>query len=148
MTQDIEPALLKPIAPAGPDAVLHDMPFARFLGVKLALAGDELTAHLPYAPHLIGNPMIPALHGGVIGAFMEITAMAQLAMSEKIGHLPKPIDVSVQYLRSGKPVETFARAIVNRVGKTVANVEVQAWQELRGEPIATLQAHFLVAPAA
>lgn len=146
MTQDIEPAPLHPITPAGPETVLHDMPFARFLGVKLALAGDELTAHLPYAPHLIGNPMIPALHGGVIGAFMEITAMAQLALSEKIGHLPKPIDVNVQYLRSGKPVETFARAIVNRVGKTVANVEVQAWQDLRGEPIATLQAHFLVSP--
>ena len=148
MTQDIEPALIRTLAPAGPDTVLHDMPFARFLGVRLALAGDELTAHLPYAPHLIGNPMIPALHGGVIGAFMEITAMAQLALSEKIGHLPKPINVSVQYLRSGKPVETFARAVVNRVGKTVASVEVRAWQALQGEPIATLQAHFLVAPSA
>ncbi len=145
MTQDIEPAHIQPLEPAGPDSVLKAMPFARFLGVRLNLAGDELTAHLPFAAQLIGNPMIPALHGGVIGAFMEITAMAQLALSEKFDHFPKPIDVNVQYLRSGKPVETYARAIVNRVGRTVANVEVSAWQEVRDEPIATLQAHFLVA---
>ena len=126
-------------------ALLQAMPFARFLGVELELAGDELTARLPYADPLIGNPMIPALHGGVIGAFMEITAMAQLGLSEKFETPPKPINVNIQYLRSGKPVPTFARAVLNRVGRTVANVEVAAWQEHRHQPIATLQAHFLLA---
>lgn len=124
--------------------MLQTMPFALFLGVRLELAGDELTGHLPFTTPLIGNPMIPALHGGVIGAFMEITAMAQLALSEKFDHVPKPIDVNIQYLRSGKPMETYARAALNRVGRTVANVEVAAWQEHRDQPIATLQAHFLI----
>jgi uncharacterized protein (TIGR00369 family) len=127
-----------------PETVLRTMPFAAFLGVKLSLAGDELTARLPFQDKLIGNPMIPALHGGVIGAFMEVTAMAQLALSENFDHIPKPIDVAVQYLRSGKTVDTFARAVLNRVGRTVANVEVSAWQEQRDQPIATLQAHFLI----
>ena len=134
---------LQPPAKCDPDAVLKDIPFAAFLGVRLELAGDELTAHLPFAAHLIGNPMIPALHGGVIGAFMEITAMAQLALHGKFDHIPKPIDVNVQYLRSGKPLDTYARAIVKRVGRTIASVEVSAWQENRQNPIATLQAHFL-----
>ncbi|MDV6332864.1 PaaI family thioesterase [Asticcacaulis sp. 201] len=125
--------------------LLNGMPFAAFLGVRLDLAGDELTAHLPFAQHLIGNPMIPALHGGVIGAFMEITAMAQLALHKNFEHAPKPIDVTVQYLRSGRPEETYARAVVNRVGRTVANVEVTAWQDQIAHPIATLQAHFLLA---
>lgn len=136
----MNPSLLR----SNPDAILSAIPFAGFLGVKLELAGDELTGHLPYADPLIGNPMIPALHGGVIGAFMEITAMAQLALSEKFDHVPKPIDVNIQYLRSGKPIATYARAVLNRVGRTVANVEVTAWQEQREHPIATLQAHFLV----
>lgn len=127
-----------------PQAVLASIPFTAFLGVRLELAGDELTAHLPFADKLIGNPMIPALHGGVIGAFMEITAMAQLAFSEKFDHIPKPINVTVQYLRPGKPVDTYARAVLNRVGRTVANVEVSAWQEQMLHPIATLQAHFLI----
>jgi uncharacterized protein (TIGR00369 family) len=127
-----------------PETVLRTMPFAAFLGVKLSLAGDELTARLPFQDKLIGNPMIPALHGGVIGAFMEVTAMAQLALSENFEHIPKPIDVTVQYLRSGKASDIFARAVVNRVGRTVANVEVSAWQDHRHQPIATLQAHFLM----
>lgn len=145
MTQDIEPALTRSIEPLGPEAVLKMIPFATFLGMKVELAGDELTGHLPYSPHLIGNPMIPALHGGVIGAFMEMTAMAQLSLNEKFSHVPKPIDVSVQYLRSGKPMDTYARATVNRVGRTVANVEVMAWQDQKSLPIATLQTHFLIA---
>ncbi|MBP2158939.1 MULTISPECIES: PaaI family thioesterase [Asticcacaulis] len=144
MTQDIAPALTRPIERLNPEDVLKAIPFAGFLGMRLDLAGDELTARLPYAPHLIGNPMIPALHGGVISAFMEMTAMAQLFLSETFHHVPKPIDVSIQYLRSGRPVDTFARAIVNRAGRTVANVEVQAWQEQRSQPIAKLQTHFLI----
>ena len=73
-----------------------------------------------------------------------VAAMAQLAFSEKFDHIPKPIDVTIQYLRSGKPVHTYARAVLNRVGRTVANVEVSAWQEQKDHPIATLQAHFLI----
>ena len=133
---------LQPAARCDPDALLKDIPFGAFLGVRLELAGDELTAHLSFAAHLIGNPMIPALHGGVIGAFMEITAMAQLALHGNFDHI-KPIDVNVQYLRSGKPLDTYARAIVKRVGRTISSVEVSAWQENLHGPIATLQAHFL-----
>ena len=134
---------LQPPTRCDPDAVLKDIAFAAFLGARLELAGDELTARLPFAPHLIGNPMIPALHGGVIGAFMEITAMAQLKLHGNFDHIPKPIDVNVQYLRSGKPLDTYARATVKRVGRTISSVEVSAWQENHHNPIATLQAHFL-----
>ena len=130
----------------GPQKVIETLPFARFLNVSLKLCGDELTMSLPYRPELIGNPLIPALHGGVIGAFMEMTAMAQLAYKEKFDHLPKPINATVQYLRTGKALETFARAKLKRVGRTIANVEVSAWQEEMAAPIASLQAHFLLVP--
>ena len=130
------------MTPSDP-CLLDTYPFARFLGIELDIA-EIVTARLPFAPHLIGNPMIPALHGGVIGAFMEIAAMAQLAHGEKLVKIPKPINVSVQYLRSGKPVDTFARATVNRVGRTIANVEAFAWQDTPDHPIATLQVHFLM----
>jgi uncharacterized protein (TIGR00369 family) len=120
------------------------LPYAHFLGVKVELAGDEMTAILPFAQHLVGNPMLPALHGGVIGAFMEMTAMAQLALSERRSRLPRPIGVTVEYLRSGRPLTTYARARVKRVGRRIANVDVEAWQESRAAPIATLHANFLL----
>jgi acyl-coenzyme A thioesterase PaaI-like protein len=126
-------------------AVLARIPYARFLGLRAELHGDEMTAILPYAEHLIGNPTLPALHGGVIGAFMEITALAQLSISQNLTRQPRPIDVTVEYLRSGRPVDTYARASLKRVGGRVANVYVEAWQGLRAAPIAALHGHFLIA---
>ncbi len=130
---------------ATPAFHIDALPYARFLGVRIDLAGDELTGILPFADHLVGNPILPALHGGVLGAFMEMTAMAQLALMERRSRLPRPIGVTVEYLRSGRPLTTYARAVVKRVGRRIANVDVEAWQEARGAPIATLHANFLLA---
>ena len=83
--------------------VLERIPYARFLGVRVELAGDEMTAILPFSEHLIGNPTLPAIHGGVLGAFMEMTALAQLSIKEGQARQPRVIDVSIEYLRSGRP---------------------------------------------
>lgn len=141
-------------------ALTAAIPYAGFIGLRTEMAGDEMTAILPYAPALIGNPTLPALHGGVIGAFMEITAVIQLAVAQMAaraeaggamegapGRLPKPIGVTVEYLRSGRPRDTFARAEVKRLGRRIANVRVEAWQSDRAAPIAALHGHFLVAAA-
>lgn len=128
--------------------VLGRIPYARFLGMEAELHGDEMTAILPFAERLVGNPTLPAIHGGVLGAFMEMTALAQLAIAQGAERQPKPIDVTVQFLRSGKPRTTYARAQLKRIGRRIANVYVEAWQEARGNPIATLHGHFLVAAEA
>ena len=125
-------------------AVLARIPYARFLGVQAELHGDEMTAILPYSEHLIGNPTLPALHGGVIGAFMEMTAIAQLSIVHGRARQPRPIDITVQYLRAGRPLTTYARAQLKRVGSRIANVYVEAWQEAHASPIASLHGHFLV----
>ena len=49
---------------------LERTPYVRFLGFKAELEGDALTGLLPFSEHLVGNTFIPALHGGVIGAFI------------------------------------------------------------------------------
>nr|HMQ93505.1 PaaI family thioesterase [Amaricoccus sp.] len=59
--------------------MVEAVPYIRHLGVVFDRRGDELTAQLPYDEKLIGNPMLPALHGGAIGAFLEITAIMELA---------------------------------------------------------------------
>ena len=131
-----------------PAAQTHDMlmrvPYARFLGVRSELRGDELTLILPFSEHLVGNITLPALHGGVVGAFMELTAIAQLSITGKLLRLPKTIDISIDYLRSGRPVESYARARVVKVGRRIANVHVEAWQGERGNPIAAMHGHFLL----
>ena len=124
---------------------LFDMvPYAKFLGVQLEMKGDELTAILPYKDSLIGNPLLPALHGGGVGAMMELAAIAQLLLTQGTGKIPKTIDISIDYLRSGRPVETYARAQVTKLGRRIANVRVEAWQYDRADPIAALHGHFLL----
>lgn len=125
-------------------ALLGAIPYARWLGLRPELRGDELTVVLPFQQKLIGNPMLPALHGGVIGALMELTAVAQIYVSQGAQKLPKTIDISIDYLRSGRPVDTFARAHVTKLGRRIANVRVEAWQFERADPIAAMHGHFLV----
>lgn len=143
-------------------ALCETVPYNGFLGVHFDRLGDELTARLPFKPALVGNPFLPAIHGGVTGAFLEITALMQLAwdsvlmaMEEggteadaiaegRFPPMPKTIDVTVDYLRSGRPRETFARAHVQKAGRRVAHLHVQAWQEERARPIAMLRGNFLM----
>lgn len=127
-------------------AFLQKTPYVRFLGMGAELAGDEMTAALPFSPHLIGNPTIPAVHGGVLGAFLEMTAMAQLSVLQKLTRAPKAIDLTVEYLRPALSKTTYARAEVRKVGRRVANVHAEAWQETRASPVALLRCNFLLGP--
>ncbi len=127
-------------------AFTDGIPYAKFIGVEVQMAGDELTCVLPFKDMLVGNPALPAIHGGVVSAFLETAAILQLICDIEADHLPKPINVSIDYLRSAKPVETFARAFVTKQGRRVANVRAEAWQEDKARPIAALHGHFLLAP--
>ena len=60
-------------------ALLDRLPYARFLGLTSEQDGDDLIVTMPFADRLIGNPMLPALHGGATAALLELTAVAQAA---------------------------------------------------------------------
>jgi len=126
-------------------ALIEDIPYARFLNVSVDRRGDEITTTLHFDKKLIGNTALPAIHGGVTGALLELTASVQLAWLTPDHALPKTIDISIDYLRSGKPMDTFARAVIFKPGRRVANVRVEAWQLERARPIAALRGHFLLA---
>lgn len=143
-------------------ALLHGVPYIQFLGIGFDRRGDELTAVLPFDDKLIGNPLLPALHGGVTAAFLEVTAIIGLAWSfvwedmesgrldprsldpDHLPRLPKTIDFTVDYLRSGLPRDAYARARVNRSGRRYASVHVEAWQDNRARLFAQGTGHFLM----
>ena len=143
-------------------ALVHGVPYIQFLGVEFDRRGDELTAVLPFADKLIGNPILPALHGGVTAAFLEITAVICLSWATlweeietgafdpenlvggKMPRLPKTVSFTVDYLRSGLPRDAYARAQVNRSGRRYASVHVEAWQDNRERPFAQATGHFLM----
>ena len=123
---------------------LEAVPYARFLGLSVDCSSGELVGRLRYDEMLVGNPALPALHGGTIGALLESTAIFELLWREDMHVLPKTINITVDYLRSAGPVDTFARGQVTRRGRRVANVRVEAWQEDPGKPVALATCHFLV----
>ncbi len=126
------------------DDLIASIPYAKTLGIRAEFSDDGLLLILPYQDSNIGNPTLPALHGGAIGGFMEVCAMAELRRRSPDLPFSKPIGINIDYLRRGKPVETYARADIFREGSRVANVRVRAWQESEEKPIAALSGHFLL----
>jgi acyl-coenzyme A thioesterase PaaI-like protein len=137
------------------------VPYAGFLGIEFERHGDELTAVLRYDDKLIGNPALPAIHGGVIASFLEVAAIIELSwamlwdalesgalrpedMAANLPRLPKTIDFSVDYLRTGLPRDAYARARVNRSGRRYASVHVEAWQDNRTRLFAQATGHFVM----
>jgi acyl-coenzyme A thioesterase PaaI-like protein len=142
-------------------ALVNGVPYAQFLGIVFERHGDELTAVLPFDEKLIGNPILPALHGGGIASFLEVTAIIELSwamlwddlekgvitaesLTAKLPRLPKTIDFTVDYLRTGLPRDAYARARVNRSGRRYASVHVEAWQDNRARLFAQATGHFLM----
>ncbi|MFP4406373.1 PaaI family thioesterase [Rhodosalinus sp.] len=145
-------------------ALVHGVPYIKYLGIEFERRGDELTAVLPFDEKLIGNPLLPAIHGGVTAAFLETAAIIELSWqmlwpeieagtldpdklaAGELPRLPKTIDFTVDYLRSGLPRDAYARARVNRSGRRYASVHVEAWQDNRARLFAQATGHFLMPP--
>tara|TARA_R110002110_G_scaffold10948_5_gene53481 strand:- start:1769 stop:2281 length:513 start_codon:yes stop_codon:yes gene_type:complete len=143
-------------------ALVGGVPYIQFLGIEFERRGDELTGVLPFKDDLIGNPLLPALHGGATAAFLEVTAIITLGWSsiwedmesgaldvaeltpDTMPRLPKTIDFTVDYLRSGLPRDAYARARINRSGRRYASVHVEAWQDNRARLFAQATGHFVM----
>ena len=120
------------------------IPYAGFLGVRLEEDGEDIVCVLPFRDDLVGNAALAALHGGVVGAFLELTALVQAIELADSDRVPKPINFSVDYLRSAGPRDTRGRAEIVKHGRRIANVRVIAWQDDPARPVAAGVGNFLL----
>ena len=163
MRQPPEPVqVVKQRRDAALAALVGGVPYIRFLGIGFDRRGDELTALMPFDDKLIGDPRLPAIHGGATSAFLEVTAIIELSWSilweemesdrldpatldpQNLPRLPRTIDFTVDYLRSGLPRDAYARARITRSGRRYASVQAEAWQDNRARPFAQAIGHFLM----
>lgn len=140
-------------------SLVRDVPYIQFLGIEFCWQEAGVLASLPFQPMLIGNPSVPALHGGVTAAFLEVTALISLTYASLLPEIlagrleltaarpamPKTINFGVDYLRSGQAKPAYARASVNRIGRRYASVQVEAWQDQPARPFALGSGRFLMA---
>jgi uncharacterized protein (TIGR00369 family) len=125
-------------------SVLEAIPYARFLGVSVERANGALECVLPFREEIVGNVTLPAIHGGVIGAFLELTALLRLLDESGTDRVPRPINFTIDYLRSAGPSTTRACADIFKLGRRIAVVHVVAWQDDRARPVASGNGKFLL----
>ena len=100
--------------------IMAKMPYARFLGMKVKIESGPLLTYLPTQEKLTGNPNVPALHGGVIGSFLELTALSEWLFRTGEQDLPTTTSFSMNYLRSGRMQDTFGRAVITCQGRRIS----------------------------
>ena len=110
------------------DGLIRNPPFHQWLGVVAVDAGPgRAVLRLPPNRDFVGNPFIPAVHGGIVAALVDLAGGAALFVDLQF---PTPtIDMRVDYLRpaiAGKAL--LAEARVKSLGKTVAFVDVDVLQ--------------------
>ncbi|WP_454618075.1 PaaI family thioesterase [Bradyrhizobium cenepequi] len=135
---DALPVLEAPDDPTGPFA---SSPFARCLGIRI---GEDGTLVMPFSPKIIGNPLLPAIHGGMTGAFLETAAVVGVARELGVSAPPKPIGLTINYLRSGRALDSHAKVSIVKQGRRVVAFEAQAWQDDPAKPIASAFGHFML----
>lgn len=127
--------------------LIQAIPYADYLGIKMSSQADGFLFELPFRDKLVGNHLLPALHGGVIAGFMENAAMLHIIIGHEQGRLPKTVDFSLDYLRSAGPKDTYARCEVTRQGRRVAHVQISCWQDNPSKPVAVARVHFILEEA-
>lgn len=118
-------------------------PYAELLRLRIEEVEGGCRFVMPFHEDVVGRPGF--LHGGAIAGLLEFAAFTNLARA--IGDpavAMKPITVTVDYMRGGTERDTFSTAVIQRLGKRIANVEAIAWQTEPSSPIASARLNFLL----
>ena len=120
-------------------------PYARLLGLRADVRNGAEIFVMPFSADVVGRPGF--LHGGAIAGLLEFAAFEALAAAiDDPTVVMKPVTVTIDYMRGGSEGlgDTFADAIIERLGNRIANVEALAWQADKTKPIAAARINFLL----
>ena len=140
-TKDVSTAAREARERQDPNHLLQAIPYAVLLGMRV---GPEGLFHLPPLQSNVGNPTLPALHGGAVGGFLEMAAIAHTMMVMEVVRVPKVIGFSIDYIRPGRLQETYAQCEIERFGRKMVNVSMRAWQDDDSRHIAKARLQFLL----
>jgi uncharacterized protein (TIGR00369 family) len=120
------------------ELMLRRIPFNEVLGIRvLELDPGTALLSIPFRAELIGDPMRPALHGGVISALADTCGGCAVWSSVGQGDRVSTIDLRVDYLRPGQLEELHALGEVLRVGNRVGVAKISLFHPSRpGELVA------------
>ena len=121
-------------------------PVGAFLDFSVAEEAGELAFRLGFHERHIGNPAIRAIHGGVIGAFLEFSMQAFLV--SETGLRPTTVNLSVDYVASSRAEPMTARVAVSKIGRRLAFLEAVGRQQDGARLVSVARGCFTLAPFA
>lgn len=125
-------------------ALIDAIPYAKYLGIKMQQQDDALQFLLKFKPQLIGNPMLPAIHGGVVAGFLEHSAILHTIIAQQSATMPKLFNFSIDYLRPAAASCLHAKCELVRQGRRVWFMRIKAWQEDSAKPVALARAYLIL----
>lgn len=129
---------MPPIAPEAVkvlNEIVFSLPFHRFCGISLVRQEPgKAVVHMPIDDNT-GN-VNGVLHGGVLYAMIDVTAFLALVPLFAPGETAVSHDVHVSIMRPiPKGATLELRAEVRRRGKSIAFMQVEAWNVSLREPV-------------
>jgi hypothetical protein len=111
----------------------------RFPGIR---AGKDGILIMPFSPQVVGNPILPAIHG----RHDRRVPCAIFGVTRKLGvaAMPKPIGLTINYLRSGRALDSYAKVSIVKQGRRIVVFEAQAWQDDATGSIASAFGRFML----
>ena len=99
---ELKATLILARSESNPQKILDLIPYSSFIGAQAKIDESGVMYWLERRPSNIGNPSLPAIHGGVIGGFLELSASIELLYFLDVASIPKVVDFSLDYLRPGR----------------------------------------------
>lgn len=128
-----------------PDTQRHDLgSYARWIRFDLLGRGDELRGRLRLSEHLVGNPQLQILHGGVLATLLQLTGAGIVMEATDLKERPRLLSSTVQYLGAARAVDTFCRGRVITRSRRFATVQAAVVQGSSEASIASATLHFLL----
>ena len=109
---------------------------ANWLGFSFTEENDALQYALSFDEQHIGNPAIRALHGGAIATFLEFASQCELLRALPENAKIRTVNLDIDYLSTSRAQDMFGRARITRLGRRIAFVEAEGWQESKERPVA------------
>jgi len=105
------------------------IPFNKWLGVKVEhIERGHITLSIPWRAEFVGDPTVPALHGGVISALADAAGgFCVWTGMKNPGSRLSTVDLRIDYLRPGREDKLFAEARTLRVGARLGWADIHVY---------------------
>lgn len=104
--------------------VMQIAPFHRWLGLKIVQQNnDHLELEMPWRDELVSNPVIGAVHGGILASLIDLTGLYAIIAAGGIAKAT--VDMRVDYHRAATngPLRAFGRVV--KLGKTISTADTR-----------------------